>query len=96
MDAQVQTLVLQLLLQTADGLTSALEAPIGKMETGEESATRFQVRMDLSIERLRCIIDIVQRGVASPEQLRRLWDDREDEWDYQQRQPKTTGEWEIS
>src|SRR2546422_6636390 len=51
MDGQLQTLILQLLQQTADGLAAAVWAPIGEIETAE----RFQSRMDLSVQRLTVI-----------------------------------------
>jgi hypothetical protein len=85
MDAQLQALILQMLQQTADGLAAARWAPIGEIETGGETAERFQARMELSVKRLRAIKAVVQ-GVASPDQLMALWEDHEDEREYQQQQ----------
>lgn len=76
----MQTLILQLLQQTADGLAAAISAPQG------ESAERFRARMELSVKRLICIADIMRRGMATPDELASaLWDDREDEREYQER-----------
>ena len=86
MDAQLHTLVLQLLQQTSDGLAAAIWAPIGEIETGGETAERFQSRMDLSVERLTVIRDILQRGTATPDELTSsLWQDQEAEREYQER-----------
>jgi len=96
MDAQLHTLILQMLQQTADGLASAVQAPIGEIETGGETAERFQTRMELSIKRIRCIQDIMQQRVVSPDQLTVLWNDVDDEREYHERQQQnTTGEREI-
>ena len=96
MDAQLQTLILQLLQQTADGLAAAVWAPIGEIETGGERADRFQARMDLSVQRLTVIRDIMQRGVATPEELTApLWRDHEAEREYQERSQQTTGGQEL-
>ena len=95
MDAQLQTLVLQLLQQTADGLAAAIWAPIGEIETGGETAERFQARMDLSVQRLAVIRGIMQRGMVTPEELTApLWQDHEAEREYQER-PHTQAEREL-
>jgi hypothetical protein len=83
MDAQLHTLILQMLRQTADGLTAAIRAPIGEIETGGETAERFQDRMELTIKRLGCIRDIVQQGYPSPDQLTSLWQASDDEQEFQ-------------
>jgi hypothetical protein len=94
MDAQLHTLILQLLQQTTDGLAAARWAPIGEIETGGETAERFEARMELSIKRIRCIQDIMQRGMATPNELTSaLWKDHEAEREYHERQQQnTTGE----
>jgi hypothetical protein len=86
MDAQMQTLILQLLQQTADGMVAAVHAPQG------ESTEHLQARMELSVKRLACIADIMQRGMATPDELAStLWEDREDERSYQERDQHTMG-----
>ena len=86
MDAQLQTLVLQMLRQTADGLAAAIRDPEGAIETGSETAARFEARMELSMMRLQRITDILAfQGAASPDQLTdRCWNDQPDEREYQQ------------
>ena len=98
MEAQLQTLLLQMIQQTAAGLAAAIQSPEGAIETGGETAERFQARMELSIHRLRHIQDILAlQGVSSPDQLTdRCWDDQPDEQKYQQRLRTPTEEWEIS
>ncbi len=98
MEAQLQTLLVQMLRQTSDGLAAAIQSPEGAIETGGETAERFQARMELSIHRLRHIQDILTlHGVSSPVRLTdRCWNDQPDEREYQQRLRTPTAEWEIS
>ena len=62
MEAQLQTLLLQMIRQTAAGLAAAIQSPAGASETGGETAARLQARMELSIHRLRHIQDILARA----------------------------------
>lgn len=98
MDDQLHTLILQMLQQSADGLVAAIKSPIGEIETGAETADRFEDRMELTVKRIGCIRDIVRQGFASPDQVTVLWNDVDDEREYyeKQQQQKTTGGWEIS
>jgi len=85
-NTQLRTLILQMFQQTADGLTAACWAPTGEIETGGETAERFQARMELSVKRLACITNIMQRGMAMPDELTSsLWKDHEAEREYQER-----------
>jgi len=75
--------LLSALRRTEDGLRSSVDASIGKIETGEETAERFQRRMVLTAERVWKIRNILETGKVDPQEwVSRLWDkDVEEEYE---------------
>src|SRR5260370_26330344 len=59
MDDTFKRAILGMLQHAVDGLEGAIDASVGKIETGAETRDRYEARMNTTIERIRQVKNIL-------------------------------------